>query len=53
MPMPGGRNVVRGGLRETDSGSRDLLPGETSGSGSVHGVQGGDGAQVAGGPHAD
>ena len=52
-PMPGGRNAVEGGIRETDDGSGSFLPGEEAGLGTVQGVQGGDGTRVAGGPYAD
>ena len=52
-PVPGGRNTVGGGVRETDDRSRASLPGEVAGLVTVHGVQEGDGARVAGGPSAD
>ena len=51
--MPGGGNVVKGGVRETDDGSGDFLLRNAAGSSSVHRVWGRDGARVAGRPHAD
>ena len=52
-PVPGGRNAVGGSIREKDDGSGAFLLGEAEGSGTVHGVQGVDGARVAGGPSTD
>ena len=52
-PVPGGGNAFGGGIRETDDGSRYFLPGEAEGSGTLHRVRIGDGAQVAVGTHAD
>ena len=49
-PIPGGGNTARGGVKEKDDGSRAFLPVEAAGVGTVHGVRGGDGARVAGGP---
>ena len=52
-PVPGGGNAVGGGMREMDDGSGAFLPIEAAGSGTVHRLQEGYGAQVAGGPFAD
>ena len=51
--MPGVRNTVRGGVRETDDGSGSFIPGESVGSYSVNGLREVVGAQVAGRTHAD
>ena len=50
--MPGGRNAVGGGIRETDDGTGAFILGEASGSDSVHGLQGGVWDRVDGGTHA-
>ena len=52
-PVPSGGNAVVGGVRETDHRSRAFLLGEAAVLGKVHGVRGGDGARVTGGPYAD
>ena len=52
-PMPGDRNAVGGGVRNTGDGRGDFLTGDAVGLGTVHGVQGGDGDWVAGGPYED
>ena len=52
-PVPSGGNAVVGGVRETDHRSRAFLLGEAAVLGTVHGVRGGDGARVTGGPYAD
>ena len=52
LPVLGGRNAFGDGARDTDDGSKALLPGETAGSGTVHRVKGGDGAWVSGGSYA-
>ena len=49
-PMPVGRNAVGGSVREKYEGSKAILTGDASCSDTVHGVQGGDGARVAGIP---
>ena len=51
--MPVGRNTVGGGVRETDYSSGAFLPGEAAGLGTMHGVLGGDGTWVDGGPYVD
>ena len=51
--MPGSGNTIGGGVRAIDDRRGDFLPVETSCLGTVHGVQGGDYAQVADRPHAD
>ena len=52
-PSPVGGNAVRGSVRATYDSRRDFLPGEALCLGTVHGVQGGDGAYVAGSPSTD
>ena len=52
-PVPGGGNSVVDGVQETDVGSGAFLPGEAVGLGIVHILRVGDGAWVAGGPHAE
>ena len=49
--MPGGKDPVGGGVRDTYDGRGPLVPEVTEGKGSLKGVLGGDGACVAGGVH--
>ena len=51
--MPGGGNAVGGGVQETYDGSGAFLLGEVVVLGKVHGVWGGYGARVSGGPYSD
>ena len=51
--VPGSRNAFGGSVRETDDRSGDFLLGEAEGSGTVHGVWGGDGSWVSGSPSVD
>ena len=51
--MPGDKDIVRGGIRETDDGNRNFVPGEAEESDSIQGVQGEDGAQVSGKRYSD
>ena len=50
-PMTGGRNTFRGGVQDKDYRNGVFLQGEAAGSGTVHGVQVGDGDRVSGGPN--
>ena len=51
--MPGGGDIVVGGVRETDDGRGPFVLGAAEGKGPVKGELEGDGASVAGGAHAD
>ena len=51
--LTGGGNAVGGSLRETDDRRGTFLSGEAAGSGTVHGVWGGNCAWFAGSAHAD
>ena len=53
LPMPGGRNAVGAGVRDTDDRSRAFLTVEVESLGTVHGVRGVDGYWVAGGLSLD
>ena len=51
--MPGGRDLVGGGVRERDDGRWPFLPGSVEGKGAVQGVRGGYVAWVNVGAHMD
>ena len=51
--MPGGRDAVRGGVKEKYDVSSTFVPEEAEGSNPVQGVRGVDGSRVAGGTHED
>ena len=52
-PVPGRRNTGGSGVRATDYGCAVFVLGDTACTGTLHGVQGGDGARVAGSPSTD
>ena len=53
LPVPGGRNKFRGGVRATDDRRGAFILGETACIGIVHRARGGDGTRVAISPSID